>query len=79
MIVETLTNGFPDSHAQQEVTAVDGDVVAMVNGRLEKSRWSFPPELEEFDLMESDADPTELEQMFADDRSGQLTCMYLAT
>ena len=53
---------------------MDGDVIAMVNGRLEKSRWSFPPELDDFDLMESDADPTELEQMFADDRSGQLTC-----
>ena len=46
---------------------VDGGEVAMVNGDAKK-RWSFPPELEDFDLMSSDVDPAELEQMFADDR-----------
>lgn len=37
-------------------------------GRGNRFRWSFPPELEEFDLMESETDPSELEQIFADDR-----------
>ncbi|CAI8006001.1 Multiple PDZ domain protein [Geodia barretti] len=47
---------------------VDGcEVVAMVNGDAGK-RWSFPPLLEDFDLMNSDMDPAELEQLFADDR-----------
>ncbi len=30
--------------------------------------WNFPPTLEDFDLMESDIDPSQLEDMFADDR-----------
>ena len=32
-------------------------------------RWSFPPVLEDFDLMESDVDPSLLEEIFADERS----------
>lgn len=31
-------------------------------------RWSFPPVLDDFNLMESDVDPTDLEAIFADDR-----------
>lgn len=30
--------------------------------------WSFPPLLEEFDLITSDVDPCQLEEIFADDR-----------
>ena len=33
-----------------------------------KRRWSFPPVLDDFNLMESEADPTDLEAVFADDR-----------
>lgn len=31
-------------------------------------RWSFPPVLDDFNLMESDVDPTDLEAIFSDDR-----------
>ena len=34
----------------------------------EPRKWSFPPVLEEFNLMDSDVDPSELEETFADDR-----------
>ena len=42
-----------------------GEEVAMVNGR---KRWNFPPQLEDFDLMNSDMDPVDLEQTFEDNR-----------
>ena len=57
-----------------EVAMVNGEVdggesVAMVNGGThKKSRWSFPPELEDFDLMLTEIDPSELEHIFVDDR-----------
>ena len=31
-------------------------------------QWTFPPVLEDFDLMESDVDPSQLEEIFSDDR-----------
>lgn len=31
-------------------------------------QWTFPPVLEDFDLMESDIDPSQLEDVFSDDR-----------
>lgn len=31
-------------------------------------RWSFPPVLEDFDLMSTDVDPSQLEDIFADSR-----------
>ena len=34
----------------------------------EPRQWSFPPVLEEFNLMDSDVDPGELEDTFSDDR-----------
>ena len=30
--------------------------------------WSFPPNLDEFNLMDSEVDPAELEAMFTDSR-----------
>lgn len=67
MVIHYLPNGVSEDHTHQEVIAVNGDV-AMVNGTHKKARWSFPPQLEDFDLMETDADPAELEQIFADER-----------
>lgn len=40
--------------------------------------WKFPPVLEDFDLMESDVDPSELEEIFADERYVQLYFPSLA-
>ena len=37
-------------------------------GVEEYHRWSFPPQLDEFDLMETDVDPGELELIFEDER-----------
>ncbi len=34
-------------------------------------RWSFPPVLDQFDLMDTETDPTELEAIFTDERYGQ--------
>ena len=52
-----------DSLHTHQVTAeqstVEGDEV---------QQWSFPPKLEEFNLMDSDADPSELEAIFSDER-----------
>lgn len=31
-------------------------------------RWNFPPVLEDFDLMSSDVDPSQLEEIFEDKR-----------
>ena len=33
-----------------------------------EQRWNFPPVLEDFDLMSSDVDPTQLEEIFEDKR-----------
>ena len=70
----TLTNGALNGHTQQDMSLLNTKST-LVNGqgsrgqgRGNRFRWSFPPELEEFDLMESDADPSELEQMFTDER-----------
>ena len=54
----------------EDVVVVNGgEVVSMVNGDThKKGRWSFPPQLEDFDLMSTDIDPAELELMFSDDR-----------
>ena len=61
--------GASENHAQQEVAIVNGEVVKEEEvGEKEKKRWSFPPEFEDFDLVESDVDPAELEQIFADNR-----------
>ena len=34
-------------------------------------RWSFPPVLDQFDLMDTETDPTELEAIFTDERYSQ--------
>ena len=60
----SLPNGIPENHIYRDTR----EEVAMVNGTHEKARWSFPPVLEDFDLMETEADPAELEQIFADER-----------
>ncbi len=53
-INRSLTNGVEDECDD------DDDVIP--------ARWVFPPVLEDFDLMESDMDPSQLEEIFADDR-----------
>ncbi len=40
----------------------------MVNNEGGRKRWSFPPVLDQFDLMETDTDPAELENIFTDER-----------
>ena len=41
----------------------------MAESRQEEgTEWNFPPQLEDFDLMDTDTDPTELEAIFADER-----------
>ena len=40
----------------------------MVSDEGECRRWSFPPVLDQFDLMETDTDPSELEDIFNDER-----------
>ena len=35
---------------------------------MKRKRWSFPPILDEFDLMATEKDPTELEEIFSDER-----------
>ena len=46
----------------------------MVNGVAKDGKWNFPPKLEDFDLMEIDIDPTELELLFADERCVTKSC-----
>ena len=38
--------------------------------------WKFPPALDDFDLMESDVDPSQLEDIFVDDRY-TFTSLYI--
>ena len=59
-------------NGDSDVAMVNGDSdVAMVNGNTqEKNRWSFPPKLEDFDLMKTNIDPSELEMIFLDERYG---------
>lgn len=62
-----LQNGTwtePESHVDSE--APDG--LVGLEEEEDHCRWSFPPVLDEFDLMETDKDPSELEDMFSDDR-----------
>ena len=59
-----------ESHAQQEVATVNGEAVNEGETSGQRNRWSFPPMLEDFDLMESEVDPADLEQIFADNRYG---------
>ena len=64
-----VENSYHDDDPVVE-NGVDEDAV-VENGEVEsedKRRWSFPPVLDDFNLMESDADPTDLEAIFADDR-----------
>jgi hypothetical protein len=63
-VTPSLPNGISEHHTHREVRGE----VAMVNGAHETGRWSFPPVLEDFDLMETEADPADLEQIFADER-----------
>ena len=49
-----------------EVESVKGDVKSSV--QEEEKHWSFPPVLEEFNLMDSDVDPCDLDEIFADSR-----------
>lgn len=47
---------------------MNGDVVEGEEETESMPAWSFPPVLEDFDLIESDIDPSELEAIFADKR-----------
>ena len=63
-----VENGYHDD----DLVAENGvDHKALENGE-DKKRWSFPPVLDDFNLMESDIDPSELEAIFADER-----CAYI--
>ena len=64
VVRSSLPNGIPENLTHPDTR----EEVAMVNGTHEKARWSFPPVLEDFDLMETEADPADLEQIFADER-----------
>lgn len=39
-----------------------------INEEQEDTQWNFPPTLEEFNLMDSDVDPSMLEDLFQDKR-----------
>ena len=39
-----------------------------INEEQEDTQWNFPPILEEFNLMDSDVDPSMLEDLFQDKR-----------
>lgn len=58
-----VENGYHDN----EPNGVEPEVGEGENG-VETKRWSFPPVLDDFNLMESDVDPSDLEAIFADDR-----------
>ena len=64
---QPLVNGISDVHTtrQREAEVVGGE---MMSDALEEGRWNFPPKLEDFDLMKTDIDPSELELTFADER-----------
>ncbi|KAL5487294.1 hypothetical protein EMCRGX_G019877 [Ephydatia muelleri] len=51
-----------------EVERVEDDVQEEKEEEEEEKHWSFPPVLEEFNLMDSDVDPCDLEDIFADNR-----------
>lgn len=57
------TTAGSDSHASENGINTD----SIVEG-VAPPTWSFPPVLDEFNLMESDADPSVLEDMFLDSR-----------
>ncbi|XP_064387156.1 PDZ domain-containing protein 2-like isoform X2 [Halichondria panicea] len=57
-VQELLQNGVQLEN--DEVGVVDDDEVC--------KRWSFPPVLDQFDLMDTETDPTELEAIFTDER-----------
>ena len=61
-----VENGYHDNEpvVGNGVETEDG----VGEGGAETKRWSFPPVLDDFNLMESDVDPTELERIFADER-----------
>ena len=54
-------NGIHTNGLENEVEEAKGENKA-------EGRWSFPPVLEEFNLMDSETDPAELEVIFADER-----------
>ena len=60
-----VENGYHDDEPVIE-NGIDHQVFE--NGEDGKKRWSFPPVLDDFNLMESEVDPAELEAIFADDR-----------
>lgn len=71
---EPLTNGFEPHHDE---ILTNGHEFVQENGvhlpkeeerEGERSKWNFPPVLEDFDLMETEADPDELEGLFNDER-----------
>ena len=53
----------PDLHLDS-----DANELIEVEEKEDSRRWSFPPVLDEFDLMVTDKDPSELEDIFSDDR-----------
>lgn len=61
-----VENGYHDNEPIVENGVETED--DMGEGGAETKRWSFPPVLDDFNLMESDVDPTELERIFADER-----------
>ena len=64
-----VENRVPDLERNEfEESGVDGEPESDPSAVPSSPVWNFPPVLEEFDLMESDADPTQLEEIFADDR-----------
>ena len=68
------TNGLeshsnePEMAGSEEPVQQNGVSHLSVEEVGERGRWRFPPVLEDFDLMETEADPDELEIMFHDDR-----------
>ncbi len=55
----------------QNGVQLESDEVGVVDADGACQRWSFPPVLDQFDLMDTETDPTELEAIFTDERYGQ--------
>ena len=65
---DIVENGLHDNDNPAVQNSTSADHVAAQEEEVRKKRWSFPPVLDDFNLMESDVDPADLEAIFTDDR-----------
>lgn len=79
----TERDALPEfTHSKNTMTCWNGtrtelDIYVDSGAANRISRWSFPPVLEEFNLMETETGPSELEDIFSDNRYMYIYYMYI--